>query len=465
MQGEEGMSSMIGSSRWYRSLDQAQWKALVASNLGWTFDGFEIFALILTVGAALHQLLDPADYRLIPAYAGAVIAVTVVGWGIGGLLGGVLADYIGRRQTMILAVLAYSLTTGLSALAWDWLSFAALRFLVGVAIGSEWATGTSIMAELWPDHSRGKGAAFMQSGFAIGSMLASGAWLVIGPTGPGAWRAMYLIGVLPALLTFWIRRSIPESPRWERSNERRHAALDRQRQGAALAGEDAALARFTLIDLFAERTVRSRLVLTLLMSLSVTIAYFGVSTWVPSYVGSVATGVGLSAERWAALAGLLQNLGALAGFFCFGFLADALGRKPTTILFYFLSLVLTPVVYLWVQDVTVMLLAFGVYGFFVQGIFSWLPIWLPELFPTRMRGTAVAFAFNAPRFVSWIGPIISGSLIVSLGGYGRAATIVGLFYILGLVAAPFLPETKGKPLPETGSSPLTTGQNPLSQTA
>jgi MFS family permease len=360
MQGEEGMSNMIGSSPWYRSLDQAQWKALFASNLGWTFDGFEIFALILTVGAALHQLLDPADYRLIPAYAGAVIAITVVGWGIGGLLGGVLADYIGRKQTMILAVLAYSLMAGLSALAWDWLSFAALRFLVGVAIGSEWATGTSIMAELWPDHSRGKGAAFMQSGFAIGSMLASGAWLVIGPTGPGAWRAMYLIGVLPALLTFWIRRSIPESPRWERSNERRHAALDRQRQGAALAGEDAALARFTLIDLFAEPTVRSRLILTLLMSLSVTIAYFGVSTWVPSYVGSVATGVGLSAERWAALAGLLQNLGALAGFFCFGFLADALGRKPTTILFYFLSLVLTPVVYLWVQDVTVMLLAFGV---------------------------------------------------------------------------------------------------------
>lgn len=458
------MSNMVGASPWYRTLDRAQWKALLASNLGWTFDGFEIFALILTVGVALHQLLDPADYRLIPAYAGAVIAITVVGWGIGGLLGGVLADYIGRKQTMILAVLAYSLMTGLSALAWDWLSFAALRFLVGVAIGSEWATGTSIMAELWPDHSRGKGAAFMQSGFAIGSMLASGAWLVIGATGPGAWRSMYLIGVLPALLTFWIRRSIPESLRWERSNERRRAALGRQRQGVELGDEDAALARFTLIDLFAEPAVRSRLTLTLLMSLSVTIAYFGVSTWVPSYVGSVATGAGLSSERWAALAGLLQNLGALAGFFCFGFLADALGRKPTTILFYFMSLFLTPVVYMWVQDVYVMLIAFGIYGFFVQGIFSWLPIWLPELFPTRMRGTAVAFAFNAPRFVSWIGPLIGGSLIVSLGGYGRAATIVGLFYILGLAAAPFLPETNGEPLPETGSAPLATGQDRLAQT-
>src|SRR6516164_10481013 len=106
----------ITSSPWYRSLSRAQWKALVASNLGWTFDGFEIFALILTVGAALHQLLDPADYRLIPAYAGAVIAITVVGWGIGGLLGGVLADYIGRKRSMTLTIIAYSGLTGLSAL-------------------------------------------------------------------------------------------------------------------------------------------------------------------------------------------------------------------------------------------------------------------------------------------------------------------------------------------------------------
>src|ERR1700747_268205 len=98
---------------WYRSLNRAQWKALVASNLGWTFDGFEVFALILTVGVALHQLLDPAQYQLIPAYAGAVIAITVFGWGLGGLLGGVLAHYVGRQRSMTLTILAYSLVTGL----------------------------------------------------------------------------------------------------------------------------------------------------------------------------------------------------------------------------------------------------------------------------------------------------------------------------------------------------------------
>src|ERR1700745_1039064 len=113
----------VAPSPWYRSLDRAQWKALVASNLGWTFDGFEVFALILTVGVALHQLLEPSQYPLIPAYAGVIIAITVFGWGLGGLLGGVLADYIGRKRSMTLTMLAYSLVTGFVALRWGVVSF------------------------------------------------------------------------------------------------------------------------------------------------------------------------------------------------------------------------------------------------------------------------------------------------------------------------------------------------------
>jgi MFS family permease len=163
---------------WYRSLNREQWGVLIASNLGWLFDGFEIFALFLTVGFALRQLLDVAQYADIPQYAGFVLATTVFGWATGGVIGGVIADYIGRKRTMILAILAYSLTTGLSAFAWDWVSFAALRFLVGVAIGSEWATGASIVSELWPDHARGKGGGLLQCGAA--SSPPSSGWRSVG---------------------------------------------------------------------------------------------------------------------------------------------------------------------------------------------------------------------------------------------------------------------------------------------
>src|SRR5579862_3850601 len=161
---------------WYRLLNRSQWNTLIASNLGWMFDGYETFALIMAVGAALRQLLDPSQYAQIPVYAGTVIALTLLGWGIGGLIGGVIADYIGRKRTMMLAILAYALMTGISALSWNWESFAVLRFLVGVAIGSEWVTGTSIVAELWPDKNRGKGVGLMQTGFGVGFFLASVAW-------------------------------------------------------------------------------------------------------------------------------------------------------------------------------------------------------------------------------------------------------------------------------------------------
>jgi len=164
---------------WYRLLNREQWRVLAASNLGWLFDGFELYALFLTVGFALRQLLDVAQQAQVPRYAGYILATTVFGWATGGVIGGIIADYIGRKRTMILAILAYSLTTGLSALAWDWVSFAVLRFLVGVAIGSEWATGASIVSELWPDHARGKGGGLLQCGAGLGGILASLVWLAV----------------------------------------------------------------------------------------------------------------------------------------------------------------------------------------------------------------------------------------------------------------------------------------------
>jgi MFS family permease len=439
--------AIAASVPWYRTLNRAQWQVLFMSNLGWLFDGFEIYALFLTVGFALHQLLETVQLAALPRYAGIVLATTVFGWATGGVLGGIIADYIGRKRTMMLAILAYSLTTGLSAIAWNWQSFAILRFLVGVGIGSEWVTGASLVSELWPDNARGKGGGLLQSGAGIGSFLASGVWLLIGGLGPNAWRFMYLVGILPALLVLWLRRGMPESTRWEEANERRRAARAQQQSGIALEGIDAALTRFTVTDMFLDKSVRPRLIAAFLMMLSVTFGFWGVATFVPTYVGTVAAKAGLSAPFYSAVAGLLGTGVSIFGFIALGFLADGIGRKPTAMLYYAMCLVLTPVVYMWASGMGQLLAAVTVFGFFTGGIWAWAPVWLPELFPTRMRGTAVAFCFNAPRWISCVGPLIAGTLIVALGGYGPAATIVGLFFIVGVIAAPFLPETNGKPLP------------------
>ena len=432
---------------WYRLLNRGQWNALIASNLGWMFDGYETFALVMAVGAALRQLLEPSQYGQIPVYAGTIIALTLLGWGIGGLIGGVITDYLGRKRTMLLAIMSYSIMTGLSAFAWDWVSFAVLRFLVGLAIGSEWVTGASIVAELWPDRARGRGVGLMQCGLGVGFFLASFAWLFVGAMGPNSWRYMFLIGVLPALLTLWVRRSIPESERWEQVNDRRQAAILRKRSGAALDTQDAALARFTVADLFVDPEIRRRIVLGLLISFATTFAFWGISAWIPPYIGAVAAKAGLQNQEWQSYAGMALNGTAVIGYVGFGFLADAFGRKPVTIAYVIGSLLSVLLLFRWAEGLTTMLIGAGLCGAFVSGKYTRMAAWLPELFPTHMRATAAGFVFNTPRLIAWLGPIISGWIIANLGGFSQAALAISAIYLLSLAAAPFLPETKGKPLP------------------
>jgi MFS family permease len=443
------MSDTLAVSQpWYHSLNRGQWNILLATNLGWLFDGFELYALFLTAGPAMRSLLPPSQYPQIPTYIGIVVSITLLGWGIGGMIGGLLADYIGRKRTMIYAILAYSITTGLTAASFDWVSFAVLRFLVGIAIGSEWATGSSMMAELWPDHARGRGAGLMQCGIGIGNFLASLVWLYVGLLGPDSWRYLFLIGVLPALLTFWIRSSIPESPKWEQHHERRKEALARQRTGATLTPEERTLTKFTVADLFANLEVRQRTIIALLMSFATTLAFWGVSSWLPPYAASLAAKANLPPQQWSAYAGMAYNLGGTVGYVCLGFLADRIGRKPTTMVYFLLGFAMTPVLFLWTEDLYLLLFAAAINGFFTVGQYAWMPVWLPELFPTRSRGTGIAFVFNAPRLIAFLGPLFAGTLIVQFGGFGRAAMIFACIYFLGFAAAPFLPETKGRPLPE-----------------
>jgi MFS family permease len=432
---------------WYKTLNRKQWNTLLAANLGWLFDGFENYALILTAAPALMQLLDPSEHAHLPFYVGAIIGINLLGWGIGGMLGGIMADYIGRKRMMLIAILAYSIMTGLSAFSFNWWSFAVFRFFVGIAVGSEWATGSSMMAELWPDRARGKGAGLMQCGLGIGFFIASLVWLFVAPLGPDSWRYMYLIGVLPALLTLWIRRSIPESELWEIAKAKREEARQRKQSGERLSHGEEQLTKFTLVDLFTDPVSRQRSIIVFLMSLTTTIGFWSISTWVPPFIGSIAASNGLQAAQWASYAGMAYTAGSITGYVGFGFLADAFGRKPVTMAFFALALLLTPVLFFSTNALHWLLVLAFVNAIFSNGQYTWMPVWLPELFPTRMRATALAFAFNAPRFIAFLGPFLAGTMIVAFGGYGQAAVVLCSIYVLGLIAAPFLPETKGRPLP------------------
>ncbi len=304
-----------------------------------------------------------------------------------------------------------------------------------------------MMAELWPEHARGRGAGLMQCGLGIGFFLASFIWLYVGAYGPDAWRYMFLIGIVPALLTLYIRTSIEESETWLETDARRRAARSRKQQGAALSADEHALSRFTVADLFVEPEMRRRTILAFLMSLTTTLAWWGISSWVPPYIASVAGKAGLPGPQWASYAGMAYNFGAILGYISLGFLADRFGRKPVVMAYFALSLLMTPVLFLWTTDLNLLLVAAAVNAFFTLGQYSWMAVWLPELFPTRSRATGVAFSFNAPRFIAFLGPLFAGQLIVQFGGFSRAAMTIALIYILGFVVAPFLPETKGKPLP------------------
>ena len=453
-----------GSRRDVR-IGREQLKSLASANLGWFFDGFETYSLILTVAFVLKDLLPAGNRHDIPLYAGATIAITLFGWAIGGLVGGVVADYIGRRRMLLWSIALYAVCTGLTALSWSWLSFAIFRFVTGLALGSEWGTGTSLVAETWSDRTRSKAAGIMQSGLGIGFFIASLAWHFLSPVGPGAWRWMFVLGVLPALAAVFLWRRVPESGEWVAATKQKQAAdADGTKSsrsclsGSGLSGTGAPAGRrwrwsvrvreLTLLEVLRDPQLRKVTLIASVMSLVTTVAWWGISTWVPDYVGQVAAGQGRSASAWSSDAGMIYNAGAIVGYIALGFVADRIGRRWTTMLYFALSLALTPLLFLGPKNMALLVPIIIFNGMFTLGQYTWMPVWLPELYPTRLRATGVSFVFNAARFIACLGPLLAGAIINRLGGYGTAATAFGCIYLLGIAFCFFLPETKGKPLPQ-----------------
>jgi len=444
-------STTTFAEHWYTGLTPKHWRILFASFLGWIFDGYESYALFIALPFALRTLLTPEQLKSGPIWAGIAISVTLLGWGIGGILGGTLADYLGRKRMMIYSVFLYGIFTGITALSTSFQMLASLRFLTGLAMGSEWSTGIAMVAETWPDHARPKGCGLLQSGFGWGTLLASLVWWGISsfnPLGPQSWRLMFVVGAIPAAFTLYIRRAIDESERWLTAvREQRWAATEVASREAAA---KPARRPLTLAEIFREAESRRRILLTFLMSLATMIGWWAISSWLPGYTQGLAKAQGYANfAEWGTRAAILYTSGAVAAYLAAGFLIDIIGRRRFLFFTYAGALAITACTYLWTHTVETMMWMAAINGFFTLGLaYSWMAIYPAELFTSSVRSTAASFIFNGTRLIAWVFPFIAATIIQKFGGIPRAAMTLGTIYVLGLIVCWMVPETRGKPLPE-----------------
>lgn len=383
-------------------------------------DGY-LYAIVLF--PSMSQLLATTDSGVIGWYGGVVLSIFMVGWAVGGLVFGPLADRYGRAKIMALTILIYAGFTGLSGLAQSWGELAVYRFLTGLGIGGEWATGAALIAESWPEKSRAKAAGIMQASGGIGFFFASAVYLVLGPYG---WRWVFAAGVLPAIVAFYIRRSLHEPERWVKASR----------------------ARTRLLDLFTASVRRDLLIGTGLVVVA-TFGYQGAIQWVPSWISAMLSAEGIKdPSRQVSLITAVLNGGGIAGCLCFPFVADRWGRKTALTCYFLGGFLSAPTTFLMAEEFSQALMLSPIVGFFGGGIFTGFAVYLPELFPTAIRATAQGFCYNFARFFSAVAPFITGALVSARGDFSSAITIVAMVYLAGVVVLIFARETRSQGLPE-----------------
>jgi len=428
----------VPRTSWRHGVSRYQWLVLLVAWLGWVFDSMDATIYAIVLHPALHELLKtfPSAHvssEIIGWYGGIIFSIFLIGWAIGGIAFGMIADYIGRTKTLILTILIYAVFTGMAALSETWWQLALYRFLTALGIGGEWAAGAAIVAEVWPADKRAKAAAVLQSAWAVGFFIAASISLLMHDSG---WRLFFVIGIAPAIVAVFVRLWVKEPERWLKAHEQELRS-----------GE---LRVVKLAQLFEGDLRRSTLVGSGLAFVAV-FGLWGATNWTPTLIRQLPDMEGLDAQVIITAVGyaiMALNAGALVGYLSFGPLADRFGRRAAFALMCTGSLVMLPVTFLTPRKYEHVLLLLPLLGFFNNGIFSGFPIYLPELFPTRIRATGAGFCFNAGRVLASMGPFLTGVLVVALGSFGRAASAIALIYLLGLLILPFAPETRGRPLPE-----------------
>jgi MFS family permease len=418
----------IGPIQLLKQATPGQRGTLLAAFLGWMLDAFDamLYALVLTYVMR--------DLGMSKATSGFLQTLTLLASGIGGVFFGFLADRIGRKRALMLSILTYSVCSFFSGLSTTVTMLAVCRFILGLGMGGEWNTGATLVAETWPDELRAKAIAIVQSSWAIGYALAA---LVAGVVLRYAnWRFVFFVGILPAIVTLWIRNRVPESQMWM---EHRRLTQDQQLEPQGTQGNDSFSAIF-------RAPYRKSTLVLLLLNFFGLFAWWGMFIWIPPYLSLPIAqgGRGFSVMRTATLLIVLNLLGMFPGYISFGWVADHFGRRKSFALYLFAAAVLVPI-YAIARSPSALLVLGTMVAFFGTGFFSGSGLIGSEIFPTRLRARALGFTYNGARAMSCVSPWIIGWVGQSQG-LSSAFYLCGGAFFLASVMATQLPETKGKKL-------------------
>jgi len=402
-----------------------QWKVMYASVAGYIFDGMDSILFVLVLPMIMKE------WSLSSATAGLMVTIFLLGQVVGGLLMGIVADYLGRKNTMMFTVLTYAVSTAACAFAPNWVILSVFRFFTGFGCVGEWSAAATLIAETWPAKHRSKCASVMQSCWAWGSILGSFVVMAIAPI--WGWRAVFLAGVLPAFIVLYIRRTIKETARFEKVVEKR-----KEDKSKGIKSKENS---FTVLQLFSEKILVKHVIIGAAMTSAELIVCWAFLTFAPTYMVNVRGYSIVKSSTWF----IVYNLGAGAGYLLWGSIADKIGRKPTFLIYILISAIFTPLYLLWSPTEAWLYILGPLAGFGTLGIYSGFATYYPEIFPTRLRSTGTAFAPQIGRIVSTAGPWAIGAMAMTYG-YGVAMSLACLTWLWALAALAFAPETRGKML-------------------
>jgi MFS family permease len=441
-------SKTVSDQPWWREPTGYHWFVFTVAALGWLFDTMDQQLFTLARMPAITELLQasPSDPQ-VKEYAGLATMIFMIGWATGGLVFGIVGDRFGRAKTMLITILIYSAFTGLSALSqgvWDFMLY---RFLTGLGVGGEFAVGVSLVAEVMPDRARPHALGLLQALSGIGNISAALISMYLGHLAArgainSAWRTMFVIGVLPSLLTVLVMRRLKEPERWQ--------VLAAQGKSKQKLG--------SLAELFGDPRWRRHAIVGMILAASGVIGLWGIGFFSSELI-RFAFGQTIKQEGemtfWVGITSLLLNIGAVLGIYSFSVVTHLTGRKPAFAVAFTLAMISTAYTFWFLKSFSDVFWMIPIMGFCQLSLFGGYAIYFPELFPTRLRSTGISFCYNVGRYVAAVGPLTLGLLASKVYGvYGSelsfryAGVTMCAFFLVGLLALPFAPETKGKPLPE-----------------